>query len=201
MNTTKIERIQKQIQKIKNKKENLILNLDETYKDILNYILKHKTYINHQNINNLLNKDNSLAKYIQVIESESDEDINTSQHYANMFINIKELSDKEISNQEIIDVDQKINDSQNQILYINNRKTKLNDQKKTLTTDYINVPTKLLQNLIVEKTNIFNVIDRIEQLEELNNNEFCNNFELIYLDNNKLQQEILTKKKRNRYTK
>lgn len=195
MNTTKIERIQKQIQKIKNKKENLILNLDETYKDILNYILKHKTYINHKNINNLLNKDNSLAKYIQVIESESDEDINTSQLYANMFINIKELSDKEISNQEIIDVDQKIIDNQNQILYINNRKTKLNDQKKTLTTDYINVPTKLLQNLIVEKTNIFNVIDRIEQLEELNNNEFCNNFELIYLDNNKLQQEILTKKK------
>lgn len=195
MNTTKIERIQKQIQKIKNKKENLILNLDETYKDILNYILKHKTYLNYQNINNLLNKDNSLAKYIQVIESESDEDINTSQLYANMFINIKELSDKEISNQEIIDIDQKINDNKNQILYVNNRKTKLNDQKKTLTTDYINVPTKLLQNLIVEKTNVFNVIDRIEQLEELNNNEFCNNFELIYLDNNNLQQEILIKKK------
>lgn len=195
MNTTKIERIQKQIQKIKNKKDTLILNLDETYKYILNYILKHKTYINYQKINTLLNKDNSLSKYIQVVDSESDEDINISQLYANMLIYIKELSEKEISNQEIIDIDQKNVDKQNQILYGNNRKTKLNDQKKKLTTDYINIPTKLLQNLVVEKTNIFNVIDRIKQLEELNNNEFCNNFELIYLDNNKLQKEILTKKK------
>lgn len=195
MNTTKIERIQKQIQKIKNKKDTLILNLDETYKYILNYILKHKTYINYQKINTLLNKDNSLSKYIQVVDSESDEDINISQLYDNMLIYIKELSEKEISNQEIIDIDQKIVDKQNQILYGNNRKTKLNDQKKILTTDYINIPTKLLQNLVVEKTNIFNVIDRIKQLEELNNNEFCNNFELIYLDNNKLQKEILTKKK------
>jgi len=194
MNTTKIERIQKQIQKIKNKKDTLILNLDETYKYILNYILKHKTYINYQKINTLLNKDNSLSKYIQVVDSESDEDINISQLYANMLIYIKELSEKEISNQEIIDIDQKIVDKQNQILYGNNRKTKLNDQKKKLTTDYINIPTKLLQNLVVEKTNIFNVINRIELLEELNNNEFCDNFKLIYLDNNSLQKDILFKK-------
>jgi hypothetical protein len=194
MNTTKIERIQKQIQKIKNKKDTLILNLDETYKYILNYILKHKTYINYQKINTLLNKDNSLSKYIQVVDSESDEDINISQLYANMLIYIKELSEKEISNQEIIDIDQKIVDKQNQILYGNNRKTKLNDQKKKLTTDYINIPTKLLQNLVVEKTNIFNVINRIELLEELNNNEFFDNFKLIYLDNNSLQKDILFKK-------
>lgn len=206
MNTTKIERIQKQIHKIKNKKETLLINLDDNYKDILSYILTHKTYINYQKINSLLNKDNSLSKYIQVVEdNESDEnnkslneksieDTNNNKLYTNMLINIKELSVNDISNKEIIDIDQKINNLQNQILYINNRKIKLNEQKKTLTTDYINIPTRLLQNLIIEKTNMFNVINRIEQLEELNNNNFYNNFEKLYLDIKNIESNISLKR-------
>ena len=195
MNTTKLERVQKQIQKIKNRKQTLEKSLDKNYKNLLDYILQNKTYNYYQKIYNLLNIDDSLSKYINTLNDEQNLDsLITNQLYCNMLLHIKQINNNHFSNREILDIDIQIRDLNDQNIYTNNRKVKLNEQKKEMTKEYINIPKKLLDQLLLEKENIFKVISRIEQLEELNNNNFYNNFEKLYLDIKNIESNISLKK-------
>ena len=195
MNTTKIERIHKQILKIKNRKQTLEINLEESYNNLLDYILQNKTYNYYQKINNLLNIDDSLSKYINCLNDEQVvDDLNDNQLYCNMLLHIKQINNNHFSNREILDIDIQIKDLNDQNIYANNRKVKLNEQKKEMTKEYINIPNKLLDQLLLEKENIFKVISRIEQLEEINNNNFYNNFEKLYLDIKNIESNISLKK-------
>ena len=201
MNITKKERIQKQLQKIKNKKHTLDVTLEENFKKLLDYILKNKTYINYQKIHNLLNHNDILNTYLNYISinddnNDNDNDNNETKRniYDKLLLNIKNITFNDFDNQELIALENKIREYNNDNMYSNNRKIKLNNTKKQLRTDYINVPTKLLNQISFEKENFFRVIIRIQELEELNNNNFCDNYYSLFLKLQNIEKSIKDKK-------
>lgn len=179
MNNTKRERIQKQLTKLLSKNGTLNVNIESSFRDMLMYILIQKTFIHYHKIQSLLN--------IDVNEVNNIDDINNidSQLFDNYLSRLKNITLQDLDDSNLSEIKVGIKNFKEAIIMNEHKKTQMNLEIKKLRTEFSNRPNTILKQIHFEKQNLFNVINRINNLEENDNNNFIKEYDF-------LQEQILS---------
>jgi hypothetical protein len=183
MNHIKRERIQKQLTKLLLKKNNLDTGVESEYVNMLKYILTQKTFLHYPKINTLLNieynRDNDRDG------TDNNDDIDLESEDFNVYLSrLKSITFQDLDDSNLDEIKKNIKIYKDAILMNEHRKSQMNFEIKELRTEFAKRPESIINQINFEKQNLFNVIERINNLEANDNNEFIKEY-----DN--LQDQIL----------
>ena len=198
MNHIKRERIQKQLTKLLLKKNNLDTGIESEYTSMLKYILSQKTFLHYPKISTLLNiqydDDQVDGKVDGKIDSKEDDKINNNSKYSNLDLEseefnvylsrLKNITMQDLDDSNLDEIKKEIKKFKDAALMNEHRKKQMNLEIKNLRTEFVKKPETIINQINFEKQNLFNVIERINNLEANDNNNFIKEY-----DN--LQEQIL----------
>ena len=176
MNHQKRERINKLLIKLKLKKDSLNNSIFCINKNILDYIITNQIYRSNTNIINLFSTlpVNILDSLSEVNSQYGDDRGNNicESDYNILLTLITKIDESDFKNEDIVALEDIIKHNNNKIQYLDIKKNKSLSEIKEVKQEYRDVPDTLINNLLREKQNIYDVIERIQILQERNNCNF-----------------------------
>ena len=167
MNHIKHERIKKQLTKLLQKKNNLDTSIESEYSSMLDYIISKQTFNHYANIKNLLEIDSSDIN----IDSTIDDNLNNE-----YLSRLKNISQQDLDDSNLDKIKEEINRLKDAVLMNEHRKKLMNIEIKKLRTEFAERPKNIIKQVKFEKQNLFNVIERIGNLEQNNNNSMLKQY-------------------------
>lgn len=204
MNQTKRDRIQKQLNKLLSKKSKLEDNIENEYNSMIIYIIINKVYDYYPNIKNALNLNIYDNNYILTSEELNNNDnllnlilekfkINIQDYYTSLN-NLKSIKIEDLDCNNLKKVRDNITEFKNNNIRLENQKKEINIKIKELRQSFSDKPILSKKKILTEKTNLLSVIERINMLENKDNNNFVDNFYLLFNKINDINQKINNQK-------
>lgn len=181
MNHIKRDRIKKQLTKLLQKKHNLDTSIESEYVSMLDYIISNRTFNHYANIKNLLEIDTSNDN----IDLSTDDNINTE-----YLSRLKKISPQELDDSNLDEIKDEIKRLKDKMLMNEHRKKQMNLEIKELRTEFAERPKNILEQVKFEKQNLFNVIERIGNLEQINNNSMLEQYANLQEQIDQIDTEI-----------
>lgn len=181
MPTNRQERIKKQLQKLINQKNIQDNSLTQEYKVLIKFILSNKVFLNKFDI-----EEENL--------SDNDEE-NYNLYHQKCLSRLTTLTKDDFETQELNEIDKEIVRNKNTIKQLETEKFKIISITNKYRDEYIKEPHKLINKIRNEENNLYQIIERINDLEERDNNEFVDNY-FNLLEHISIQQNVINEKKR-----